>query len=322
MPTHAPASQSHPCACQQCHLHHPQHPAPRPTNRIYRYLHHRMFGIARGCTGVPAGLVNCLLRLPLVRYGLDPLLGLPRATPLPAFTRQRFTRWVRARDDKDVPTRISDKVHARTEQAVYLYFGCAAQYFDPTPAIAAVQLLEAAGWNPILARHACCGLPWLQRGDPATAQTVAQHTLHRLAWYARRGIPIIGVSAPCTRMIQQATQQFPALNTPDALTVAHHTRTVVDFLARHGLPAMHTDAPPLRVCMPHGCPAHADDLQQAAQLIRRIPNVREDSHTPDLLLHPDLWCRTQLAHHTRMPCQHPLHLLAQRVDRAATRMVD
>ncbi len=310
------------CGCQQCLLRHPQHTAPLPARSLYRRMLARWLSIARACTGAPAPLINHLLASSSVRQILQPLTGIAPAVPLPPFTRQRFTRWVRDRDDKDVPTRISDKIHARSEQAVYLFFGCAAQYFDPAPAIAAVQLLEAGGWNPILVRPACCGMPWLRRGDPTTAQAVARRTLHRLAWYAHRGIPIVGVSTGCTHLIQQAAQQFPALDTPDALAVARHTSTVVAFLAQHGLPPMQADAPPLRICLPAGCTTHADDMQQAAALVRCIPHITEDSNTPDLLLHPDLWCRTQLAHHTHLPCQHPLHLLAQRLDRGATDMVD
>ncbi len=291
-------------ACPAC-----LHCQPRltPTPLALRLLPHHQH-LLRVVTSKPASLINRVVTLAPVRAILAQQLGIPRTLPLPPLTRQRFTRWVRVRHDKSFPERVHDKVHARTAQAVYLFLGCAAQYSDLAVGVAAVQLLEAGGWNPLLVRHACCGAINARYGDAAGAQALAQHTLHRLGWYTRRGIPIVGVSAGCVQQLRQAVQDDPSLNTSDTRHLLSQTDDLLTFLARHAhrLP-LRCPEPPLRVYV-----ADAASAPRLAPILHQCAGVVWVAAAPyDRVVHPDLLCRMQLRQGTDAICQHPLELLAE-----------
>lgn len=304
-----PAPSDNP-ACPACRaysacLYH--QPSLTPTPLVLRLLPHHQF-LIHTLTGKPAPLVNWLLTLAPVRAILAQQLGIPRPLPLPALTRQRFTRWVRARHDKSIPERMHDKIHARTTQAVYLFIGCAAQYSDLAVGVAAVQLLEAGGWNPLLVRHTCCGAMHACYGDAAGAQAMARYTLHRLGWYTRRGIPVVSVSVGCVQQLRQAVQTYPLLNTSDTRHVLSLTDDLLTFLVRHAhrLPLRRPD-PPLRVYL-----ADAASALTLAPLLHQHAGVVCVASAPyDRVVHPDLLCRVQLRRSTDAICQHPLELLAE-----------
>jgi Fe-S oxidoreductase len=71
-------------------------------------------------------------------------------------------------------------------------------YNYPNPGMAAVSLLEAAGYDVILEeRRACCGRPMLSKGLVDEARQVARKNVDVLARYARLGTPIVGVEPSC-----------------------------------------------------------------------------------------------------------------------------
>ena len=66
----------------------------------------------------------------------------------------------------------------------------------PAHRMAAVKLLEAAGFEVIIEeRRACCGRPMLSKGLVEEARKSARRNVELLAPYARAGIPIIGIRA-------------------------------------------------------------------------------------------------------------------------------
>ncbi len=295
------------CACRAGSAGPHRQICPTPTPLALRLLPRHQF-VIHALTGKPAPLINWLLTLAPVRSVLAQQLGIPRTLPLPPLTRQRFTRWVRARQDKSVPERTHYKVHARTAQAVYLFFGCAVQYSDLAVGVAAMQLLEAGGWNPLTVRHACCGAIRACYGDPAGAQAMARHTLHRLGWYTRRGIPVVGVSAGCVQQLRHAVQTYALLNNSDTRHVLSQTDDLLTFLARHAhrLPLRRPE-PPLRVYL-----ADAASALTLAPLLHQYAGVVCVAAAPyDRVVHPDLLWRMQLRRSTGVICQHPLELLAE-----------
>ena len=55
--------------------------------------------------------------------------------------------------------------------------------------MAAVEVLEAAGWRVIVpSQPLCCGLTWVSTGQLATARRVLQRTVSALSPYLQRGV--------------------------------------------------------------------------------------------------------------------------------------
>jgi Fe-S oxidoreductase len=71
-------------------------------------------------------------------------------------------------------------------------------YYHPEVGKAAVRILEALGYNVVLAERAgCCGRPAISKGLLSTARRWARTNVDALLPYARRGVPIVGTEPSC-----------------------------------------------------------------------------------------------------------------------------
>ena len=153
-------------------------------------LRSRIFGdiarITRLGSGRMAAPINAAMRSGFVRAGMDRALGISRHRTLPAFAREPFTRWFRKRSRG-----------APAGRQVVLFNDTFNTYNEPHIAIAATEVLEQAGFEVILPGHRCCGRPMISKGLVDQAREAARHTVARLAPYAERGIPIVGLEPSC-----------------------------------------------------------------------------------------------------------------------------
>src|SRR5690606_8674210 len=109
---------------------------------------------------------------------------------LSPFVRRTFvTRWRK---------HVKHRTPRQTRGQVVYFHDTFATYIFPRIGMAAVKLLEAAGFDVIVEeRRACCGRPMLSKGLVADAKKVARRNVALLAPYAKRGIPIIGTEPSC-----------------------------------------------------------------------------------------------------------------------------
>ena len=103
-------------------------------------------------------------------------------------------------------------------------------YNYPQIGQAAVELLEAAGFQVTLANARCCGRPMISKGLLEEAATCARHNVDLLHPYAERGIPIVGCEPSCLLTLKD---EYPELLKDDrSRTVAEHSFLFEDFLMR------------------------------------------------------------------------------------------
>ena len=141
-------------------------------------------------------LANLRNQVPLLRRWGERWLGLSAQRSLPRFRRDTF--W-RAAPTLRLASRAELLAAARP---VVLFVDTFNGHLDSDNAIAAVQVLQAAGYTVYAARgeHGqalCCGRTYLAAGlaDPAKAR--ARQLLDALAPLAGRGIPIVGLEPSC-----------------------------------------------------------------------------------------------------------------------------
>ncbi len=174
-----------------------------------------------GC-GPAAPLMNVLLRAGPVRALLGAGLGISRRRQLPPFARRSFVSWFRGRPHRPMGR----------SGAVALFHDTFTNLHEPGIAIAATEVLEAAGYRVILAGHRCCGRPMISKGLVARARAAARETVGRLARFAAGGIPIVGLEPSCLLTLRdEYLYLLPA--EPEARVVAEHAFTFEEFLARH-----------------------------------------------------------------------------------------
>jgi len=135
-------------------------------------------------------LSNAALDSLLVRSLLAKGLGIAWQRPLPHYARQRFDSWFRRKD----------RAPAHQRGRVILWDDTFTRYHEPQIGIAAVRVLETAGFEVSLARgRKCCGRPAFSQGNLETATRLAQHNVALLNEDAD-GAPILFLEPSCYSM--------------------------------------------------------------------------------------------------------------------------
>jgi len=141
-------------------------------------------------------IANWLIRQQWFRALLENLAGIDRRRSLPPFAAQTFESWFRARAGK------------RSEKKVVLFHDTFMNYNEPDIGKAAVTVLEAAGYEVVLAKKACCGRPAISKGMLDRARSLARQNVDALAGFARDGVPIVGLEPSC---ILSLRDEYPEL---------------------------------------------------------------------------------------------------------------
>lgn len=164
------------------------------------------------------GLVNRasgltpLRRMGMRRAGIDPRREVPQ------LARVTFRRWWRSR-----PTVVGTR-------EVMLWVDTFTDAFSPDVGIAAVELLEAAGYSVrIPDKPVCCGLTWISTGQLDGARTQLRATLDALAAHVESGGVVVGLEPSCTAVLRSDLVELLP-DYPRASAVAAATRTLAEFL--------------------------------------------------------------------------------------------
>ena len=135
-----------------------------------------------------AAVANWKMRNPLFRMLMEKLFGISRERTLPAFARVPFTTWFKKRSLKTQESPLGKVVLFNDTFNTYNY---------PETAIAATEVLEAAGFEVVLPGLKCCGRPMISKGLVTQAKSAAKDTVSRLLPFAKQGIPIVGLEPSC-----------------------------------------------------------------------------------------------------------------------------
>jgi Fe-S oxidoreductase len=188
-------------------------------------LRAKLFGniarISRLNSGWIAPIANFGIRNGLIRNVMERLFGISRHRTLPPFAKQPFAKWFK----KHHATQMT-----ATKPKVVLYHDTFNNYNTPHIAIAATEVLEAAGFEIILPNHHCCGRPMISKGLVDQAKVLAQQTVEQLAPYAQAGIPIIGLEPSCILTLRDE-YLYLLPDHPDVAIVAKHTYTFEEYIA-------------------------------------------------------------------------------------------
>lgn len=186
----------------------------------------RLFGniaaLSRLAGGAWAPLINWKMRLPPLRKFLHHALAISEKRTLPAFAAQPFTAWFQ----KNRPKRRIDPLRKQ----VVLFNDTFNTYNDPHIAKAALEVLEAAGYEVLLPGHKCCGRPMISKGLVKEARRAARDTVNTLAPFAERGIPIIGLEPSCLLSFRDE-YLYLLPDDPAAKKVAANSVMLEEFLA-------------------------------------------------------------------------------------------
>ena len=216
--------------------------------------------IGRLGTALP-GLANFTLHSPLLRRMIGKISGFARERPLPAFANERFDRWFQKR---------AHDPHGQRGRVV-LWDDTFTRYHEPHIGIAAVKVLEAAGFYVTLPHsRKCCGRPAFSTGNLDEAGILGRHNLAQLA---NDDAPVIFLEPSCYSMF---AEDYRELKLPGAEEVSARCILFEDFvenLLQAESDALQFDDEHGRIAIHAHCHARAlTNTKNALQLASRLPN--------------------------------------------------
>jgi len=175
---------------------------------------------ARIATRAPR-LVNTVLRLAPVASMAKRLGGIDARRPLPKFAERTFRAWF-----------SSHEPHPGGDP-VLLWVDTFTDRFSPHVGVAAVQVLEDAGFTVQISQSpVCCGLTWISTGQIDGARRQLRRTLDALEPALRAGVPIVGLEPSCTAVLRaDASELIPGDQRAHQLRTSVHT--LAELLAQH-----------------------------------------------------------------------------------------
>lgn len=204
-------------------------------------------------------LANAVLGRRITRRLLEKTLGISARAPLPKYGRK---------------FRTSDVVPAAGKKVIY-FPGCFISYNDEATGQAAVKILEHNGYQVIVPRFHCCGVPLTANGRFQEAEANARHNLGLMQPYLEQGIPIV---ASCTSCGLALKEDYPRVNAPGAERIGGQTYDLFEFLwVLHECGELREDFQEVQASLAYHAPCHliAQGIgTPSVRILRLIPGVK------------------------------------------------
>ncbi len=167
-----------------------------------------------------ASLANLLMGNRWVKNLAQLAVGIDARREFPPFAPESFQQWFRRRPSPPVGRRGK----------VVLLDDCFLSYNYPQVGQAAVEVLERAGFQVVLARLECCGRPMISKGLLGQARQAARRNLAALAPLVDQGAALVGCEPSC--LLTFRDEYLDLVDGPEAERVARRAYLLEEFLCR------------------------------------------------------------------------------------------
>ncbi|MBA0127345.1 FAD-binding protein [Haloechinothrix sp. YIM 98757] len=182
--------------------------------------------LARLASRMPR-LANAISAAPF-RGALKRAGGIAPERELPRFAERTFLDWFARRPDTGGAARPGG-----TRPTVLLWADTFTNYFSPQVGAAAVEVLEAAGFEVLVPRRArCCGLTWMSTGQLDTARRKLRRSIETAAPHVEAGVPMVVLEPSCAALFRSDATELLG-DDPDVRAVSGATHTLAEFLRAH-----------------------------------------------------------------------------------------
>lgn len=208
-----------------------------------------------GKLGTPvAPIANWTLQNRPIRWAIERVVGIDRRAPLPRFAGTTFRGWFRKHRRAETRSGVLPGVAGQRGKVVYFH-GCSTNYYELRVGQAAVDVLEHNGFEVILARQNCCGLPLISNGDFDAARSYHRGNVSKLYPFVAAGYPIVGTSTSCTLTLKEEAPEILSLHDDRTRAVAENTYDIFEFLRLlHERGELRTDFKPIERTLPYHAP--------------------------------------------------------------------
>lgn len=167
-------------------------------------------------------LVNFATHAPLLKDIARRAAGIAPQREIPRFAPYTFKKWFRQRERRN-----------QARPKVMLWPDTFNNHFHPQTAQAAVEVLEAAGFQVIIPQKSlCCGRPLYDWGMLKLARHLLEEILTNLKDEIEAGVPLVGLEPSCTSVFKdELINMLP--NHQNARRLKEQTYTLAEFLTKH-----------------------------------------------------------------------------------------
>ena len=167
---------------------------------------------------IAPGLANVFTQTPVIRDLVKWIAGIAPKRQFPPFAAETFKAWYRKRPPQN-----------EGEPNVILWADTFNNHFYPEVLKAAVEVLEAAGYQVIVPQGAlCCGRPLYEWGMLDLAKNQLRQILTALKTQIQAGIPVVGLEPSCTAAFRDELTNL--IHSDDAQRLKKQTYTLGEFL--------------------------------------------------------------------------------------------
>ncbi|CAN5390717.1 hypothetical protein BH20VER3_BH20VER3_24140 [soil metagenome] len=217
-----------------------------------------------GCT-LPS-VANASLDFAPLRALMEKTLGLSAKRTLPHYTHERFDRWFVRRG------RANPVAGGNSRGQVILWDDTFVRYHEPHIGIAAVKVLEALGFEVVLAHgRKCCGRPAFSQGNLKEAARLGRHNLALLNQNTGK-TPILFLEPSCYSMFVEDYRELKLPNTQAIAARSFLFEKFVDDLLEREPGALRFEKRAAKVAIHAHC--HAKALLHPGFMVRlaeRLP---------------------------------------------------
>ncbi len=166
------------------------------------------------------------------RFLLERAVGIDRRRPLPQFRRRNLSKWFSRRPVlRDAGVSRNGELRPGSRGPLIFFADSFSSYTEPEIGQAAIELLEAAGWEVTLVDDVCCGRALISKGLLEEARSAQAGLLKRLGPPARAGVPIVGCEPSCIFTLRDELLGLQPRHREDAEAVARQARLADEVLA-------------------------------------------------------------------------------------------
>jgi len=186
-------------------------------------LRNRLFGAIATLNRIGSKLTplsNWVVNSGLNRWLMEVVTGIDRRRPLPQFAGETFENWFGKHKTQG----------DGSKGEVVLFHDTFNNFNTPNVAIAATQFLEKSGYRVLLVDKKCCGRPMISKGMLSQAKENAAWNVDKLAPYAEKGTPIVGLEPSCLLTLRDEYPEF--IRTHGANKVAEKSFLFEEFVMR------------------------------------------------------------------------------------------
>jgi len=221
-----------------------------------------------GKLSVPfAPVVNKVNNIPTFRVVMEGLMGVDRRAKLPPINSETFVSWFK-----------KNRKPVRGENGkVALFYTCLLNYNYLERGKALLKVFEKNDIYVELPEQQCCGIPFFDIGDIASATEKARFNVQRLKPYVDAGFDIVVPVPTCALQIKY---EYPLLlpDDPDVKAVSERVYDVHEYLFRlHQEKRFNRDFKVSMGSIAYHIPCHLKSLNvgyRAVALMRLIPNTK------------------------------------------------